>query len=82
MSDTASLRADIKLDIEPGQSDSDGMYSEPYTVSSFTFSDRDTDSSLTVMFCGLRMYVDIFAVNLQKSTKRLDEYLQFLKVDF
>lgn len=80
MSDTASLRADAQLDVKPCQSDSDGMYSESFTVSSFTFSDRDTDSSLTVMFCGLRIYVDIFAVNLQKSTKRLEEYLHFLKV--
>jgi hypothetical protein len=56
------------------------MRSEPYIVSSFTFSDRDTDSSLTVMLCGLRMYVDIFAANLQKSQKKLDEYLHFLKV--
>jgi len=26
------------------------------------------------------MYVDIFAANLQKSAKRLNEYLHFLKV--
>ena len=26
------------------------------------------------------MYVDIFAVNLQRSAKRLDEYLNFLEV--
>lgn len=80
MSDTASDRASTQSDVEPDQNDSDGMYSEPYTVSSFTFSDRDTDSFLTVMFCGLRMYVDIFAVNLHKSSQRLDEHLHFLKV--
>ena len=56
------------------------VYFEPYTVNSFTFSDRDTNFSLTAMFCGLRIYVDIFAGNLQRSTKRPDEYLQFLKV--
>lgn len=53
---------------------------EPYIVSSFKFSDRDTDSSLTVMFGGLRIYVVIFAVNLQRSQKQLDESLHFLKV--
>jgi hypothetical protein len=80
MSDTASSRAIAQLDPDIYQNDGDGIDPQPYTVSSFTFSDRDTDSSLTVMFCGLRMYVDIFAVNLQRSSKRLDEYLHFLKV--
>lgn len=80
MSDTSPPRASTQLDLDPLQTDGDGMDPEPCTVSSFTFSDRDTDSSLTVMVCGRRMYVDIFAVNLQRSTKRLDEYLHFLKV--
>lgn len=80
MSDTASPRTNTQLDIESCRSDSDGMDSEPYTVSSFAFSDRDTNVSSTVMFCGLRSCVDIFALNLQRSTKRLDEYLHFLKV--
>lgn len=57
------------------------MDSEPYTMSSFTFSDRYTDSSLMVMFCGLRIYVDIFAVNLERSRKRLEEYLHFLQAE-
>jgi hypothetical protein len=80
MSDTASPRANTHHGAEPYHIDGDDMGFKPYIVSSFTCSDRDTDSSLTVMFGGLRIYVDIFAVNLQRSRKKLDEYLHFLKV--
>ena len=80
MSDTASTCTSTQLDLESCRSDSDDMDSEPYTVSSFAFSDHDTNVSSTVVFCGLRFCVDIFALNLQRSTKRLDECLHFLKV--
>lgn len=80
MTDTASPRASPHDDTESYHTNDDGMEPETYIVSSFKSSDRDTDSSLTIMFCGLRMYVDIFAVNLQRSQKKLDEYLHFLKV--
>jgi hypothetical protein len=56
------------------------MGAEQCTVNNFTFSVNDTDSSLTVIFCGIRMYIDIFATNLELSPKRLSEYLHFLKV--
>lgn len=69
--DTASPRASTQLDLESCRTDGDGMNCEPYTVRSFTFSDRDTNVSSTVMFCGLRICVDIFALNLQRSTQSL-----------
>jgi hypothetical protein len=56
------------------------MNVEQCTVNSFTFSAHNTRSSLTVIFCGLRMYIDIFATNLELSPKRLSECLHFLKV--
>jgi len=79
MSDTPP-RASTQLGANPPTSDTDDTSTEQYTVSSFMFSSLDTDSTLTVMFCGLRMYIDIVAVNLQKSPSRLDEYIHFLKV--
>jgi hypothetical protein len=78
MSDT-DLRASTQLGADP-PANTDDIQTEQYTVSSFMFSNGDTDSFLTVMFCGLRMYIDIFAINLQKSAKRLHEYIHFLKV--
>jgi hypothetical protein len=50
------------------------------TVNSFTFSDHNTDSTLTVIYCGIRTDIDILAANLELSPKKLTEYLHFLKV--
>jgi len=79
MSDT-SPHSSTQRGADSIDDEADCTHTEPYTVSSFTFSTCDTDSSLTVRFCGLRMYVNIFAANLQKSAKRLNGYLHFLKV--
>jgi hypothetical protein len=79
MSD-APPRASTQSGANLPTSDTDDTPTEQYTVSSFMFSSLDTDSTLTVMFCGLRMYIDIAAVNLQNSAQKLDEYIRFLKV--
>jgi hypothetical protein len=65
---------------EPLAEDFPATNVEQCTVNSFTFSIHDTDSSLTVIFCGVRMYIDILAINLELSPKRRSEYLHFLKV--
>jgi hypothetical protein len=64
MTDTASRRASPQNDAAPYHVDGDGIGSEAYVVSN-----SDTNFSLTVMFGGLRMYVDIFTVNLERSRK-------------
>jgi hypothetical protein len=73
--DRPSSLANTQLDAETDPVDGDGMEFKPDTASSFTSSDRNTDSCLVVMFCGLSMYIDIFAVYLQNSAKILGEYI-------
>lgn len=50
------------------------------TVTEFEFSDRNTDSELTIMCHGNRVHIAISAENLQASLAVQSRYIHFLKV--